>query len=336
MTKPQFYIITGTNGSGKSVYGNKLKKICNINFIDTDSLYKAKYGEYREYTRDEIIETSQEITKLRKYYFENKINFALEKILTNENNINILIDEAKKNNFEITLIYLGLDTLEESNRRIQERVKEGKHYVNPFIVEKNLNDCIQNFKQLKDKVDNVLIYDNSSRNSKIIYFTRDNVVKKQADNLPNWANELLTKELKMSVDDSNELLFNHSLTMAKQREENKNTALKNIMENTIIQGNPYKLRDDTVIMEHLIGGTIDNIKSDGLYIFTGKPGKMQPTKALSKKEAIRMIKEDFLNADNQDKNAMQQIKDEMKSKAPENKEKVRESKTNTYIRTNRS
>jgi antirestriction protein ArdC/phage/plasmid primase-like uncharacterized protein len=59
------------------------------------------------------------------------------------------------------------------------------------------------------------------------------------------------------------------------------------------QGTPYELSDGTVLMGHLSGGEVNNIKSEGIYIFTGEPGNMVPTTKLSNDEAKKMIDEDL-------------------------------------------
>jgi len=69
---------------------------------------------------------------------------------------------------------------------------------------------------------------------------------------------------------------------------------KDILDNTINRGNPYELSDGRVIMEHLKGGEVDNIQSQGLYIFSGEPGNMKPITKLSNSEAEKLIKQDFL------------------------------------------
>lgn len=73
----EIIIISGTNGSGKSNFGNSLNKKYNIPFIDTDVFYKNKFGGFREYSKDEILETSLELKNLRDNYFKSNKTFVL-------------------------------------------------------------------------------------------------------------------------------------------------------------------------------------------------------------------------------------------------------------------
>lgn len=106
----------------------------------------------------------------------------------------------------------------------------------------------------------------------------------------------MEQELNSLKNELNELQMTFDQDVADYKEAKQGIEpVSEILENTIVQGKPYELSDGTVIMEHLTGETVDNIKSEGLYIFTGEPGKMQPTTPLSKDAATKMIKEDLLS-----------------------------------------
>jgi antirestriction protein ArdC/phage/plasmid primase-like uncharacterized protein len=103
-------------------------------------------------------------------------------------------------------------------------------------------------------------------------------------------------ELNSLKNELDELQAAHDQNVADIKETKQGIEpVSKILENTITQGKPYELVNGTVIMEHLTGETVDNIKSEGLYIFTGEPGKMHPTTPLSKDEATKLIKEDLLS-----------------------------------------
>jgi predicted ABC-type ATPase len=191
--KPQFIIISGTNGSGKSSFGEQLNKTIGIPFIDTDSLYKAKYGEYRNYTQDELVETSKEISKLRDFYFSQKTSFAVEKILSNEKEIKHLINKAKENGFLVSLVYIGLDKIHENNARILNRhANEGKHFVKSSLVKENLDLSIQTFNKTAYFFDNVLLYKNQFGSYfEKIYDKRGSETIKKTDKMPTWACKML-------------------------------------------------------------------------------------------------------------------------------------------------
>ncbi|MCK9553271.1 hypothetical protein [Aquamicrobium sp.] len=54
-------------------------------------------------------------------------------------------------------------------------------------------------------------------------------------------------------------------------------------------GLPVPLNDDTVIMGHLTGGTVNTVRSEGLYLFAGPIGKMKPLQSLSFDKAKALV-----------------------------------------------
>ncbi|MDR0579666.1 MAG: zeta toxin family protein [Campylobacteraceae bacterium] len=154
-------IISGTNGVGKSTFGNYLKTHYNTSFINTDEFYKNLFGSLHKYSNEELKAGTIGIRRLQNNYFNKQQNFAVERILSNEKEVNNLIDRAKSHNFKISLVYIGIDTLELSKRRIEQRFKEGGHNVKDDIIKENFNLGIQNFQKICSRVDYIVLYDNS-------------------------------------------------------------------------------------------------------------------------------------------------------------------------------
>lgn len=204
MNKPLFIIITGTNGVGKSTFGKKLENEIKIPFINPDLHYKNKFGGYYNFNREELTEASNELKQQREDFFKDKKSFAIEKILNHENVISKLAKQARENGFFTALIYIGVDRKEISNIRIENRLSEGAHNVDPDIVDKNLKDCIKCFKSVAREFDNVLVYDNSAhRNTNHfikIYDRRNDLVKFEAAHKPKWAKDLIDNSFTLQKD----------------------------------------------------------------------------------------------------------------------------------------
>lgn len=186
-------IITGTNGVGKSTFGAKFQEQTHIPFINLDLFYKNKFGEYRQYTQEEIIEASKELNALREYYFKNNQSFAMEKIIQTPQSIEKLLNQAKAYNFKTSLFYIGTsNTLKNSEDRIKDRVTKGLHYVDPQTIQNNLKDVNNSFKIIASMFDNIVIYDNSKNYelAKRVLDIRDKTIH-IARELPSFAQELI-------------------------------------------------------------------------------------------------------------------------------------------------
>lgn len=195
MSNPQLILIAGTNGVGKSTFGKELEERYQIPFINKDLYYKNKYGDYLNFTSEQIKETSQELENKRLGYFIGKKSFAYEDVLNKEGIIYHLLRQAKNYGFETTLFYLGVNDIEASNIRIEKRVQEGAHFVDPEIVRKNTQESFATFKKVAPKFDNIVIYDNSSTDVKFtpkrVYEMRNGVVKIDVKDKPLWVRELI-------------------------------------------------------------------------------------------------------------------------------------------------
>ena len=162
LEKPLFILITGTNGVGKSTLGKELEEKYKIPFVNPDLFYKNKFGGYYDFSREQMMEVTNELRQMRDTFFEDKKSFAIEKILDHDSVISKLVTQAHKSGFETTLLYIGVDQQQEiSKTRIENRLSEGAHNVDPDVVDKNLKDCIRCFKEVAHKFDNVAILDNS-------------------------------------------------------------------------------------------------------------------------------------------------------------------------------
>lgn len=79
------------------------------------------------------------------------------------------INQAKKNNFTVTLIFFWLNSVELAKQRIALRVKSGGHFIPDETIERRYYAGLKNlFELYLDACDNVLIFDNSVAPPKLI------------------------------------------------------------------------------------------------------------------------------------------------------------------------
>lgn len=79
------------------------------------------------------------------------------------------IDKAKSSGYYVTLIFFWLETVELAKDRVKKRVLEGGHNIEPTVIERRYFRGIKNlFRFYSDKVDSLLIFDNSTPYSELI------------------------------------------------------------------------------------------------------------------------------------------------------------------------
>ncbi|MEM6814085.1 MAG: zeta toxin family protein [Bacteroidota bacterium] len=152
-------IIAGPNGAGKSTFSQALLSThYGIPYaFDWDKLFYQRWSAYgsdpavKEGVRNSVNETFQ--TQLEES-FSNKISFAYETNFQDQFNIDVIV-QANQLGFETRVLFLMLDSPEIAIERVDQRVKEGGHFVEEdtirFRFEKGLT-LLDNYFDLPGKI----------------------------------------------------------------------------------------------------------------------------------------------------------------------------------------
>ena len=129
-----------------------------------------------------------------------KISFNQETIIISYSIIEN-IRKAKVNGFDVSLYYIGLNSVELAKERIQLRMKDGGHGVVDSMIPSRYS---QSLNDLKDKIllfDNVYLYDNSNKEFNRILVVENKDIKFLTDSIPGYLKPFLDpfiNELKFS------------------------------------------------------------------------------------------------------------------------------------------
>lgn len=152
------YVVGGTNGVGKSTIRDELLGP-SIPYINADfiahqlkthqaSLMLAELA--RQYGSDEI-----------KKYIAAGESFAFENNL-HESKTYKWLEEMKKFGYRIELFYIGVNDLEITTKRIQERVERGEHHVPPNEVFARYENGMKLLRYYFGMPDKILMIDNTN------------------------------------------------------------------------------------------------------------------------------------------------------------------------------
>lgn len=96
------------------------------------------------------------------------VDFAFETTLATKSYVHI-IKEAKKNNYEITLLFFYLNTPTLAIERVKQRVANGGHHIPAETIERRYKSGLQNFFRLYISLaDNFVLCDNSTNEMELI------------------------------------------------------------------------------------------------------------------------------------------------------------------------
>ena len=161
MSKPVLLIIAGCNGSGKSTFSKPLAPD-NFTPFDYDYQFLRFYNSLIDSDLKEEMGhrmTFNELESQVKKAIDNKSSFCYE---TNFNSTPLHWPEIFKNNgYDLHLIFLCLNSIQEAKKRVAIRVENGGHYVPENEIEKRYNDGYNNLNSFFNYFDYVDLFDSS-------------------------------------------------------------------------------------------------------------------------------------------------------------------------------
>ncbi len=195
---PFLYIITGSNGAGKSTIGPdylppEIQQNCKV--FDGDKLFMEKQVELwrsgiranKEAKNLAFSFVEETFEKLVEHALNANADFVYEGHFTNDATWDIP-KKFKEYGYEINIIFFGLATTALSELRVLDRTNDGGHYVDPVTVASNFYGNLERLNQYYIIFDSVKIIDTSEAEHKVLCVTLDKIICSAipSNTLPEW------------------------------------------------------------------------------------------------------------------------------------------------------
>lgn len=168
MPYPEFIIIAGANGAGKTtIAANYLNNRNSIQFINADEIYKSLTLGDKDNSPLHIEAGKIAIKLINKKIIEKK-SFILETTLSGKLHKS-QIEKARTQGFKIKIIYIYLPNAQLAIQRVKQRVSKGGHNIPQETIKRRYKKSLINLILLKDIVDEIIIIDNTKDNLLTIY-----------------------------------------------------------------------------------------------------------------------------------------------------------------------
>jgi predicted ABC-type ATPase len=198
---PNLFVITGANGAGKSTLSKRLlpASFASIDVFDGDKFFVEQLASLfpsqiksPKYARDAAFQaTVSQFENLVDQAISNQNDFAYEGHFSSASPWQML-ERFRNANYRITMIFLMVNSLELSHRRVSERVKTGGHYVALQEIKKNYFGNLTQLNLHFDLLDELIVADNSLLGTPSLLL--HSVAQKPlfiADTLPLWFQKYL-------------------------------------------------------------------------------------------------------------------------------------------------
>lgn len=157
---PNLFIIAGPNGAGKTTTAVKLLPdfLNCVEYVNADNIAK---GISPFNVEGAAFQAGRVMLDRMKDLVERKIDFAFETTLSAKSYVSFL-KHCKSRGYEITLIFIWLDSPETAKQRVKSRVEKGGHNIPEKVIERRYKKGIENFgKYFVNLCDGFFVFNNS-------------------------------------------------------------------------------------------------------------------------------------------------------------------------------
>jgi len=163
----RIFIIAGCNGAGKTTASYTiLPQLLNCKeFINADEIARG----LSPFNPDSAALQAGRLMLTRiKQLIQSGEDFAFETTLATKSYKN-LVEDAKKLNYRVVLLFFWLSTPELAIQRVANRVKEGGHHIPEIVIRRRYENGLKNFFNIFEPiVDHWMFIDNSETPSSIV------------------------------------------------------------------------------------------------------------------------------------------------------------------------
>jgi len=156
---PNLYVIAGCNGAGKTTASYTiLPEILDCKeFVNADNIAAG----LSPFNPERVALEAGRIMLSRIHdLLEERADFAFETTLSTRSYVS-LIKDAKEKGYDVTLLYLWLDSPDHAIKRVAKRVAKGGHHIPDDVVKRRYYRGIKNLIQLYTPLcDKWLVFDN--------------------------------------------------------------------------------------------------------------------------------------------------------------------------------
>jgi predicted ABC-type ATPase len=179
---PTLTVIAGPNGSGKSTLTRSFEFEGRDRLLDPDTIAR---GMNPLNPSAAAIAAGRDVLKRTADYLSRGLTFAVETTLSSRGRVD-LIRKAKSREYEVHLLFIGLDSPERCITRIRNRAALGGHFIPDADVRRRYVRSVANAAQALRSADVTKFYDNSGDSARLVLVANAGMVVWQAEPFPEW------------------------------------------------------------------------------------------------------------------------------------------------------
>jgi predicted ABC-type ATPase len=177
----QLWVIAGPNGAGKTTLVSR-RVAARIPVVNPDDIAA---GLPRIHGRLDERQAGLIALKRRAAFLDASDSFAIETTLTGHSALR-LIDQAKTAGYKITLVFVGLSSVDLSILRVTDRVDSGGHAVPISALDRRYPEALAHLSIAAKFADRIFVLDNSGRRRRLLLSVEYGRTRFATRDLPAW------------------------------------------------------------------------------------------------------------------------------------------------------
>lgn len=184
---PVLTIFAGPNGSGKTSVIRRVDFAGRGNLLEADAIAAQIHASDPKLA---AIAAGRQVLFRAQEYLDCRQDFAIETTLSGTWTTKVII-QALARNFFVRLLFICLDTPEQSIQRVRERAAQGGRDVPEKDIRRRYSRSLSNLKVVLLIVNEAVAYDNSGPEPRLVLEFRSGKPVYKASELPIWTRNLL-------------------------------------------------------------------------------------------------------------------------------------------------
>jgi len=183
---PVIVALAGPNGAGKSTFYEAHLRLMGLLFVNADEIARI--------SGCEAYAAAAAADALRRKLIEGRESYVFETVFSDPVGDKVaFLKQAKEQGYDVTLIYIGLNSWEQSEERVSMRVAQGGHDVPTEKLRTRYGRSLKNLALAMELLPKVYVYDNSdmSDSYRLLACFNSGKARQLADDLPAWFAELM-------------------------------------------------------------------------------------------------------------------------------------------------
>lgn len=189
---PELHVLAGVNGAGKTTFYEASRKPgfmnLDVGFVNTDLLAKMQPGGY---TTANFYKAEVLARRMIREYVSQKEDFLIESNLSSQRDYDWLIQMVNAG-YDCFLYFLHTQSVEINLYRVEKRVLEGGHFVDPTIIRHRYQMVLTHLRSKLEIFKSALLIDMTEDLPKLVARLSYGLLDFKSPNPPEWVDNVLS------------------------------------------------------------------------------------------------------------------------------------------------